>query len=111
MSFYCFRFQSRNQFRTLAAAQGLITDDGKLITSSHTHALDEVGTIHEGGTYDPETGEVITPPTQLPGWHVNTIGLAPEAWDQYLVVVNSPARIFLGGPTQAPDSATLEAMA
>jgi len=25
-------------------------------------------------------------------------------------VVNSPARIFLGGAAQAPDSATLEAM-
>jgi hypothetical protein len=108
---YCFRFPTRQQFRTLAAAQGLIDADGNLITSSHTHALDEIGTIHEGGTYDPETGEVITPPTALTGWHVNTIGLAPEAWDQYLVVVNSPARIFLGGPTQAPDSATLEAMA
>jgi|LakMenEpi03Aug12_release.lakeMendotaPanAssembly.Ray.scaffolds.fasta_scaffold162084_4 hypothetical protein len=109
MSFYCFRFPTRQQFRTLAAAQGLIDADGNLITSSHTHALDEVGTIHEGGTYTTE-GEVITPPTALSGWHVNTIGLAPEAWDQYLVVVNSPARIFLGGAAQAPDSATLEAM-
>ncbi len=108
---YCYRFPTRNQFRTLAAAEGLITDDDELITASHTHAIDEVGTIYEGGEYDPETGEVITPPVALSGYHVNTIGLAPEAWDQYLVVVNSPARIFLGGPTQAPDTATLEAMA
>jgi hypothetical protein len=107
---YCFRFTSRQQFRTLAAAEGLIDADGNLITSSHTHALDEVGTIYEGGEYGPD-GEVITAPVALSGWHVNTLGLAPEAWDQYLVVVNSPARIFLGGPTQAPDSATLEAMA
>jgi hypothetical protein len=107
---YCYRFPSRQQFRSLAAAEGLINDDDELITSSHTHALDEVGTIHEGGTYGPE-GEVITPPVALPGWHVNSVGLAPEAWDQYLVVVNSPSRVFLGGPTQAPDSATLEAMA
>jgi hypothetical protein len=107
---YCYRFPSRQQFRSLAAAEGLINDGDELITSSHTHALDEVGTIHEGGEYGPD-GEVIAPPVALSGWHVNTIGLAPEAWDQYLVVVNSPARIFLGGPTQAPDSATLEAMA
>jgi hypothetical protein len=107
---YCYRFPSRQQFRSLAAAEGLINDGDELITSSHTHALDEVGTIYEGGEYGPE-GEVITPPTALTGWHVNSVGLAPEAWDQYLVVVNSPARIFLGGPTQAPDSATLEAMA
>jgi hypothetical protein len=107
---YCFRFDSRQQFRSLAAAEGLINDDDELITSSHTFAVDEVGVIYEGGTYDPETGDVITPPTALPGYHVNTFGLAPEAWDQYLVVVNSPARIFAGGATQAPDTATLEEM-
>ena len=107
---YCFRFNSRQQFRTLAAAQGLIDADGNLITSSHTFAVDELGVIHQGGEYGPE-GEVITAPTALTGWHVNTIGLAPEAWDQYLVVVNSPSRIFAGGATQAPDSETLEAMA
>jgi len=108
---YCYRFNSRNQFRTLAAAEGLLTEDDELITNSHTHALDEIGIITEGGEYDPETGEVITPPTPLIGWHVNVIGdLAPEAWDQYLVVVNHPTRTFFGGPTQAPDTATLEAM-
>lgn len=105
----CFRFTSRAQFRTLAAAEGLISDN-ELITASHTFAIDEVGTIYEGGTYDAE-GVVITPPTPLTGYHVNTAGLAPEAWDEFLVVVNSPSRVFFGGPTQAPDTATLEAMA
>ena len=38
---YCFRFNSRNQFRTLAAAEGLLTEDDELITNSHTHAIDE----------------------------------------------------------------------
>jgi hypothetical protein len=107
---YCFRFDSRQQFRSLAAAQGLINDDDELITGGHGFAVDEIGQIYEGGIYDPETGEVITPPTALPGYHVNTLGLAPEAWDAYLVVVNSPARIFAGGATQAPDTATLEEM-
>ena len=108
---YCYRFNSRNQFRTLAAAEGLLTEDDELITASHTYALLEAGTISKGGAYDPETGEVITPPTVLAGWHVNIIGdLAPEAWDRYLVVVNHPARTFFGGPTQAPDTAILEAM-
>lgn len=37
----CYRFQSRNQFRTLAAAEGLLTEDDELITNSHTHAIDE----------------------------------------------------------------------
>jgi hypothetical protein len=106
---YCFRFNSRNQFRTLAAAEGLLTEDDELITASHTFAIDEIGTLYEGGTYDAE-GEVITSPVALPGYHVNTVGLAPEAWDAHLVVVNSASRIFFGGPTQAPDTATLEAM-
>jgi hypothetical protein len=107
---YCYRFNSRNQFRTLAAAEGLITEDGELITASHTHAIDEIGIITEGGTYDAE-GEVIEAPTVLPGWHVNTQGLAPEAWDQHLVIVNTASRVFFGGAAQAPDTATLEEMA
>jgi hypothetical protein len=61
---YCFRFTSRTQFRTLAAAEGLLTEDDELITASHTFAIDEVGVIYEGGTYDAE-GEVITPPVAL----------------------------------------------
>ena len=90
---YCFRFNSRNQFRTLAAAEGLLTEDNELITASHTHSLDEIGTIYEGGTYDAE-GEVITPPTPLTGWHVNTAGIAPEAWDEFRVTPQSPARVW-----------------
>ena len=104
---YCYRFPTRNQFRTLAAAEGLLTEDDELITASHTFAIDEVGVIYKGGTYDVE-GVVITPPVALSGWHVNTQGLAPEAWDQFLVVVNSPSRVFFGGPTQAPSDDILE---
>jgi hypothetical protein len=106
---YCYRFDSQNQFRTLAAAEGLITEDDELITASHTYSLDEIGIIYEGGTYDAE-GNVITPPVALPGWHVNYAGEPPEAWDQYLVIVNSASRIFFGGPTQAPSDDILEAM-
>ena len=97
---YCYRFNSRNQFRTLAAAEGLVTADDELITNSHTHAIDEIGVIYEGGTYDAE-GVVITPPTALPGWHVNTLGLAPEAWDEFQIIVKSASRIFFGGPTHS----------
>lgn len=107
---YCFRFNSRNQFRTLAAAEGLITEDNELITASHTHAIDEIGIITEGGTYDAE-GNVITPPTPLTGWHVNYAGNPPETWDQHLVIVNTASRVFFGGAAQAPDTATLEEMA
>jgi hypothetical protein len=107
----CYKFTTRAKFRSLAAAEGLLTEDDDLITDSHTHSIVEVGTIAKGGAYDPETGEVITPPTVLAGWHVNTTGdLAPEAWDRYLVVVNHATHVFFGGPTQAPDTAVLEAM-
>jgi hypothetical protein len=106
---YCYKFNSRNQFRTLAAAEGLVVDD-ELITASHTFAIDEIGTLYEGGTYDAE-GNVITPPVALPGWHVNYAGDPPEAWDAHLVVVNSASRIFFGGPTQVPSDDILEAMA
>ena len=106
---YCYRFNSRNQFRTLAAAEGLLTAENELITASHTYSLDEIGLLYEGGTYDAE-GNVITPPVALPGYHVNNVGLAPEAWDAHLVVVNSASRIFFGGPTQAPSDDILEAM-
>jgi hypothetical protein len=91
---YYFRFKSRRQFRTLAAAQGLIDADGNLITSSHTHAIDELGTIYQGGEYDPETGDVIEPPTLLDGWHVNFIGDIPEEWEDYLVSPENPVRVF-----------------
>ena len=95
---HCYKFQSRTYFRTLAAAEGLITtnDNGDevLITASHTHSIDEVGTIYKGGTYDPETGEVITPLIPRSGWHVNYAGEPPEAWEQYLVTPQHPARVW-----------------
>jgi hypothetical protein len=98
---YCYRFTSRAQFSSLAAAEGLLTEDDELITNSHIHAIDEIGLLYEGGTYDAE-GEVITPPTALPGWHVNTLGIAPEAWDEFQIIVKSASRIFFGGPTHSP---------
>jgi hypothetical protein len=95
--FVCYRFPSRELFRTLAAAEGLISEAGELITNSHDHNLVELGVITKGGV-------------ELPGWHVNTSGFAPPAWDAHLIVVNSACNIFLGGPDRAPDDDTLEEM-
>jgi hypothetical protein len=89
-----YRFPDEQAFLSLAEVEGLITEEGELITASHTHAIDTVGTITEGGTYDPETGEVITPPTVLSGWHVNYAGEPPEAWEQYLVTPQHPVRVW-----------------
>lgn len=41
----CYRFPDRETFLTLAAAEGLVDDDGQLITCSHTHAIDEVAWV------------------------------------------------------------------
>jgi hypothetical protein len=111
---YCYRFTDKAAFRALAAVQGLLTEDtaiagggiydpetGETIgppinepfIPSHTYAIDEIGVIYEGGTYDAE-GAVITPPTPLPGWHVNTTGIAPKAWDEFLVTPEQPVRVW-----------------
>lgn len=64
---------------------------------SHTHTFDVIGTITEGGEWDPETGEVITPPVPLPGFHVNAkLQELPNDWDAYVVTPTSPVRIFAG---------------
>lgn len=81
----------------LDAAGLLFTDeDGNTspLTASHTHALDVIGPIYRGGTYDPDSGEVITPPTLLQGWHVNYSGELPEGWDAYAVEPLHPVRVF-----------------
>jgi hypothetical protein len=67
----------------------------RILTASHTHALDCIGPITRGGTYDPDTGEVITSPTLLEGWHVNYIGDLPEGWEQYAVTPEQPVRVWL----------------
>ena len=75
-------------------AAGLLTDDDAPITASHTHAVDVIGPIWTGGTYDPDDGTVITAPKLLPGWHVNYIGDLPHGWDAYLVAPKQPSRVF-----------------
>ena len=88
------RFPNEKAGMAALDAAGLLSDDGAPLTASHTHALDVIGPISIGGTYDPETGDVITPPTLLPGWHVNYIGELPDGWDAYLVTPEQPVRVF-----------------
>ena len=95
LTMYCYRFPNEATFLTLAAAEGLVTEEGQLITGGHGFAIDVIGLIYEASIHD-EQGEVIPPPVALDGWHVNTLGPAPEAWDTFRVVVNHPVRIFFG---------------
>lgn len=60
-------------------------------------AFDLIGTITEGGVYDIETGEELTPPTILDGWHANYIGeLLPDSLTAYNLnpAPTTPYRIF-----------------
>ena len=88
------RFPDEKTGMAALDAAGLLDADGNPLTASHTHALDVVGPIYRGGTYDPETGEVITPPTLLQGWHINYIGELPDEWEQYLVTPEQPVRVW-----------------
>ena len=90
-----FRFSDELTALEALETAGLFTEDGDLITASHAHAIDVIGTITRGGEWDPETGEVITPPTVLDGWHVNYVGELPEGWAEYAVSPEQPVRVWL----------------
>ena len=67
------------------------------ICYTHDHSMDIIGVIYnKDGVYDEETGEVITPPTPMAGWHVNFKGTLPDGWDANLVTPTTPYRIFAG---------------
>ena len=92
------RFPSEPTGMAALDAAGFTTTDADgatvVLTASHTHAIDVVGALSIGGTYDPETGEVLTPPVLLDGWHVNFVGELPEAWEEYVVEPKRPRRVF-----------------
>lgn len=60
-------------------------------------AFDPIGTITEGGVWDPETGEELVPPTVLDGWHANYIGESlPQELEAFVLNSGptSPYRVF-----------------
>ena len=64
----CFlRFADEATFVTACESAGLWISCSapRPLLLSHTHILDVIGTITEGGEWDPETGEEITSPTVL----------------------------------------------
>lgn len=67
---------------------------------SRTHAIDNIGTIwNDDGKYDEETGEVITPPTPMAGYHVNyKCNELPASLTVYEVHPEVPYRKFAGDP-------------
>ena len=87
-----FRFPDEATGMAALESAGLLTEDGEFITASHSHCLDVIGVIQLGGAWDPETGEELTPPEVLPGWHVNYQGEVPDGWAQYAVTPENPVR-------------------
>ena len=87
------RFPDESTWTAAASEAGFITDD-TLAAYTHDRAIDVVGTITRGGEYDPETGEVISAPEVLDGWHVNYAGDLPDGWEQYVVRPEQPVRVF-----------------
>lgn len=64
---------------------------------THEHSCDVVGIIYNNdGVYDEETGEVITEPTTMEGFHVNFIGEFLEELQANIVTPSSPYRKFAG---------------
>ena len=96
------RFPDETTFRCAALVAGFYNepeDDnpGGYIQYTHDHAMDIVGILYnDDAIVDPETGELITPPTPMEGWHVNFIGTLPDGWDDYLVAPRNPRRKFAG---------------
>lgn len=84
------RFPNKAAF--LAAAAAYTDDEGNVSLAN----LDVIGTIYEGGEYDDE-GNVVTPPTQLPGYHVNMLGPVPAEFRPFVIKPpRSPMRVFAG---------------
>ena len=71
---YYLRGPDRDTTRAALLAAGLTveyTEDGEPVRMPAEGVnLSTIGTIYEGGTWDAD-GNVITPPTAVPGWHVN----------------------------------------
>ena len=95
---YCYRFPDRDTF--VASCEALLwASEGVVTAYTHDRAIDEVGPVQTlPGTYD-EEGVELTAPEYDTRHHVNFQGEAPLEWDQYLVDVNSPSRMFAGSGT------------
>ena len=103
---YCYRFPDRDTFVASCEALGWASE-GVVTAYTHDRAIDELGPVQTlPGTYDGLTE--ITPPTYDTRHHINFQGEAPEEWDEYLVVVNSPSRIWMGREGSVPTDDVLE---
>ena len=95
---YCYRFPDEATFMTSCEALGWVSE-GVLTAYTHDRAIDVLGCIQTvPGTYD-EEGNELTPPVMDMCHHVNFQGVHPVEWDPYVVLPNSPSRVFAGSNT------------
>ena len=83
MNTYYLRFPTEEVWKQAAQAVGVLnvvnigTEEEPDLQEqwsyyTNDYACDVVGVIYnDDGVYNQETGEVITPPTAMDGWHVN----------------------------------------
>ena len=67
---YYLKFPNEKTALSKLKLAGFINKENEIITASHSHAIDVVGIITQGGEYD-EEGNVIVQPTTLSGWYIN----------------------------------------
>jgi hypothetical protein len=76
------------------------TGEIKVITASHTHAIDVIGDIYTSGVYDIDiegTPITVDEPIKLDGYHINMIGEIYEELKDYIIEPpQTPYRVFAG---------------
>lgn len=96
-----FRFADEAAWLTAARDAGFMTtvtdeegnESEQLQAYTHSHAIDVVGIITEGGEWD-EDGNQIVAPITLDGFHVNYLGDLPDGWGTFEVKPETPVRVF-----------------
>lgn len=89
---YYLKFTDRDDARATLLAAGLTveyTDENDEVKRAPAPGvnLSSIGVISTGGEYA-EDGSVITPPTEVPGWHVN-LRLSSPLGDEQLATLGA----------------------
>jgi hypothetical protein len=87
------------KFPDEATARAVLADyliDDEWALASHTHALDPVGAILKptGVKLFNNDGDEYEEMAPIPGYHINFIGVLPDAAQPYVVEPTNPVRMF-----------------
>jgi hypothetical protein len=95
------KFESSDQAKSLLISTGILKETRTLLgipchIVSQSYLLDEIGLIYEptGTMLVSEEGVEYPEMTPIKGWHINMRGDLPEELQQYVIVVNTPHRIW-----------------